>query len=498
MVEHSAELTVSEVYGSPLKQPADVLVLPLYEGEGLEGWAAEVDGHLNGALSEALSREEASAAPERVWIAPAAGRLTARRVCTLGLGKRAAVSAQGLRRAMGRLIQEAERVRAQNLVIAVPDTGLGWELVGEAVAEGLHLGAWRFPGYHQAPKPRTLPAVNLCLEAEEPLFSRGLARGTAVARAQNLARALGAMPSNYLYPERLAEEAREAAAQAGLEAEVLDEVRLRELGMGAILGVGQGSAYPPRMVILRYRGGQGGKTLALVGKGITFDSGGISIKPSQGMEEMKYDMLGAAAVLGAMVALAADRPPIDVIGIMAIAQNIPSGTSYKPGDVLTAFNGKTIEILNTDAEGRVVLADAVSYAVHLGADWIVEASTLTGAALIVLGHEATPMVATDDHLADVVLAAGERAGERIWRLPAYPEYRELYKSAIADLKNAPGRDAGTITGGLIVAEFAGNVPFVHLDIAGTAWTKEGPLNAEAGPTGVGVRTFVETARLLAE
>jgi len=309
-----------------------------------------------------------------------------------------------------------------------------------------------------------------------------------LASAQNLVRKLGWTPSNYLYPEKLAEIAQEEGEKHGLEVEIFDENRLLELKMGALLGVGQGSTFPPRLVVLRYRGGNT-KTLALVGKGITFDSGGISLKPPANMDEMKYDMLGAAAVLGAMCAIAEQKPGLDVIGIMAIAQNMPSGSAYKPGDVVTAFNGKTIEVTNTDAEGRVVLADGVSYAVHLGADYIVEASTLTGAALVVLGHEATAMVATDDALAEIVMRASQDAGERVWQLPIYPEYRDLYKSDIADMKNAPGRDAGTITGGMIIAEFADPVPFVHLDIAGTAWTSKGPLNAKGGATGVMVRTM---------
>jgi leucyl aminopeptidase len=209
---------------------------------------------------------------------------------------------------------------------------------------------------------------------------------------------------------------------------------------------------------------------------------------------MKYDMLGAGAVLGAVTAIADLKLPIGVLGLMAIAQNVPSGTSYKPGDVLTAFNGKSIEITNTDAEGRVALADAVSYAAHLGADWIVETSTLTGAAVVALGHEATALVSDDDGLAAILLQSAAAAGERVWRLPAYPEYRLLYRSEIADLKNAPGRDAGAITGGLIVSEFAGSVPFAHLDIAGTAWTDRTPLNhMKNGPTGVMVRTLVELA-----
>ncbi|MCL6562636.1 MAG: leucyl aminopeptidase [Firmicutes bacterium] len=484
--------------GDLWQTPADVLALGVYEDEGIEGAVARVNQELGGVLAEAITRREFEPKPLKSWHTYTLGRLLARRVVLLGLGRRHEFDATQLRKVAGRLAQECQQLKAETAIVALPEgTGslAGWV---QAATEGLIIGGWRFSGYKRDPEPRVETRFWLALPeaADRRAAEEGVRVGRIVAEAQNLARDLGWRPSNLLYPDLLAKEAVRVAHASGLEVEVFDESRLQELGMGGILAVGQGSQYPPRLVVLRYRG-QRPQTLALVGKGITFDSGGISLKPAQGMDEMKFDMLGAAAVLGAMSAIAALKPPINVVGLMALAQNMPSGTAYKPGDVITTFSGKTIEILNTDAEGRVALADAVSYAAHLGADWIVETSTLTGAAIIALGHEAAALIATDQLLAGEVVAAAEEAGERVWQLPAYPEFKELYKSQVADLNNSPGRDAGTITAGMIVSEFADGRPFAHLDIAGPAWTKAGPLNAqEQGATGVMVRTFVRLTHRL--
>lgn len=479
---------------SPWEQDCDLLVVGAFENRPIEGSLKELDARLKGALSEAQSRGEFTGAWLKTWGSATLGAIRARRVLVLGLGPKENFGARELRMAAGKSAQEAIRLHAQSMAWLVPETGLGAERAADFMTDGLLLGAWRFSGYKAESASQSLKDASLL--GLPPEAALGIRRGEILGAAENLVRDLGMRPSNMLYPELLAQAARQAGQEHGFDVEVFDAEKLKELGMGAILGVGSGSVYPPRMVVMRYNGG-GNRTLALVGKGITFDSGGISLKPGPGMEEMKYDMLGAAAVLGAMTALADLKVPINVVGIMAIAQNMPSGSAYKPGDVVKAFNGKTIEVTNTDAEGRVVLADGVSYAAHLGVNWIVETSTLTGAAIIVLGHEATALVATDDPLASLVLQASELAAERVWRLPVYPEYRELYRSEVADLKNSPGREAGTITGGMIIAEFAGDVPFAHLDIAGSAWTEDGPLNAiDKGPTGVMVRTFVTLADML--
>ncbi len=482
--------------GSALEFDADALIIFVTKSAPLSPSVEAVDQALGGALKRSLESGEFKPDLGNTWSTLTFGRIVARRVIAAGLGDD--VGLESLRRACGQAAQAAMASYDDRVAICAPPGLSDSQETASAIAEGVLLGTWRFPGYHekQEPVPHHPAVVSILGISSPDEAALGIQRGQILGQAQNLTRDLGSRPSNELFPQKLAEEALQAGRIHGFDVDVFDESRLSELGMGALLGVGQGSVYPPRLVVMRYQGG-GAKTLALVGKGITFDSGGISLKPPAGMEEMKYDMLGAGAVLGAMTAIAQLRPPINVIGIMAIAQNMPSGSSYKPGDVVRAFNGKTIEVTNTDAEGRVVLADGVSWAVHLGADWIVETSTLTGAAIVVLGHEASALVATDDTLAHKVQEAAQAAGERVWRLPIYPEYRKLYKSDVADIKNSPGRDAGTITGGMIISEFAGKVPFAHLDIAGTAWTKAGPLNGKFGPTGVMVRTFVMLAHQLA-
>lgn len=474
---------------------ADALVVFVPTGGSLPQAIQNLDTLLDGAISHAIETKEFKPTVGKTWSTMTFGRIPAKRLILSGLGSES-ITTGSLRKATGQAIQTAKALHAQSVIVQAPTSSVTDREVSAALVEGALLGSWTFLGYHQEdPEPSSLTHMTITGLSNPQEAAAGVEVGRILAEAQNLTRDLGWRPSSALYPEKLADEAIAAGKQFGFAVEVFDEVKLRELGMGALLGVGQGSVFPPRMVVMRYTA-DSSRTLALLGKGITFDSGGISLKPGAGMEEMKYDMLGAGAVLGAMCAIAQLKPAINVIGIMAIAQNMPSGSAYKPGDVVRAFNGKTIEVTNTDAEGRVVLSDGVSYAVHLGADWIVETSTLTGAAVVVLGHQASCLVATNDDLANHVLQASEEASEPVWRLPAYPEYRELYKSDVADMKNSPGRDAGTITAGMIISEFAGTVPFAHLDIAGTAWTKPGPLNAKFGATGVMVRTFVTLAQNL--
>jgi leucyl aminopeptidase len=483
--------------GHLVDEATDLVAVGVYADGGLDGTSAVFDRKLQGAVHDAMASKEFDGKPGSTLLIHGLGLVPARRVLLVGLGARDELTADTVRNAAGRVAERALALKAERVALELlGQERLGERRAAEVVAEGLVLGSWTFPGYHQQEDPNRVTPQFAVVGDYGREAAAGLDQGRLAAEAANLARDLGQTPANMLYPALMAERAREVVSGLPVEVEVFDEHRLQELGMGAILAIGQGSVHPPRMVILRYHGG--GRTLALAGKGITFDAGGISLKPAQGMEEMKYDMLGAASVLAAVKVIATLRLPLDVIGILCLAENLPGGGATRPGDVVRAFNGKTIEITNTDAEGRVVLADGVSYAVHLGADWIVDAATLTGAAITVLGHEATALVATDDHLAEQILAAAAVTGERTWRLPIYPEYRELYKSDVADLKNSPGREAATITGGMIIAEFAGDTPFAHLDIAGTAWRKENALNRRFGPTGTPVRTLVELARRLAQ
>jgi leucyl aminopeptidase len=325
----------------------------------------------------------------------------------------------------------------------------------------------------------------------EDALAQGVERGRIIGEAVNFARELSNEPSSTLTPTELAERAKETATRFGLDIDVLDETRMKELGMGALLGVARGSDEPAKMIVLRHTGDEtNSNVIAIVGKGITFDSGGISIKPAEGMEKMKYDMSGAAATLAAMRAIAQLKPRVNVIGVMPTTENMPSGRAYKPGDVLRAMSGKTIEVINTDAEGRLILADAISYARKLGATKIIDLATLTGAVSIALGTINVAILGNDQLFVDEVRGAAREVGERFWQLPMDKDYREMIKSDIADIKNSAGRNAGTITAAYFLREFAEDTPWVHLDIAGTAWENEKKPYMSKGPTGVAIRTLI--------
>jgi leucyl aminopeptidase len=325
-----------------------------------------------------------------------------------------------------------------------------------------------------------------------------LRNGAVIGEAQNFARQLANEPGNLLPPLALAEAARQMAAETGLDCEVLDEDRMRQLGMGSLLAVAQGSAQPPALILVRYQPEQttSGVHLGLVGKGVTFDTGGISIKPSEGMEKMKYDMAGGAAVLGAMRAIAALKPKVRVTALVPAVENMPGSRAVRPGDIVKSLSGKTVEILNTDAEGRLILIDAITYAKQLGVTHMVDAATLTGAITIALGAVNVGAFSNNAGWQSQVLAAAAEAGEKMWAMPMDEEYKDLLKSAFADMPNIGSRGAGSITAALFLQEWVEDTPWVHLDIAGTAWLDEAKPFAAKGPTGVGLRTFVALAQSL--
>jgi leucyl aminopeptidase len=312
-----------------------------------------------------------------------------------------------------------------------------------------------------------------------------------IAESQNYTRELVNEPGNRLPPSKLAERAQSMAAEFGLECDVLDRERMAELGMGALLGVAQGSAEPPVLIVLRYAPEQPGEGhLGLVGKGVTFDTGGISIKPAEGMEKMKYDMAGGAAMLGAMRAIAELKPSTRVTAFIPSVENMPGSRAQRPGDIVTTMSGKTVEVLNTDAEGRLILIDAIEYAKRQGCTHLVDAATLTGAIVVALGHVNAGVFANDDALCERVLRAAASEGEKMWRMPLEDEYREILKSAAADIPNIGNRWGGAITAAAFLKEFVGDTPWVHLDIAGTAWLEEAKPFLAKGPSGIGVRTIV--------
>jgi leucyl aminopeptidase len=322
-------------------------------------------------------------------------------------------------------------------------------------------------------------------------------RGRILAEAQNFSRSLANEPANVLTPTRLAESARELAAAYGLECEILDQDRMRQLGMGALLGVAQGSAEPPAMIVLHYKPAATPSSkdhLGLIGKGVTFDTGGISIKPAEGMEHMRFDMSGGAATLGAMRAIAQLKPAIPVTGIIPAVENMPGSRAQRPGDIVTSLAGKTVEVLNTDAEGRLILIDALTYAQRLGCTHLVDAATLTGSIVVALGHVNIGAFTNNQAFLDKLMAAAKTEGEKMWQMPIDEEYKEALKSDFADLHNIGGRPGGSVTAAMFLKDFVNDLPWVHLDIAGTAWLEEAKPYLAKGASGVGVRTFVRLAQ----
>ena len=502
-----ANLTYSIVQAAAADVETPLLVLPHFEGERAPvGAAAEVDSRLGGAIARVLERGDFKGKrDEALVLYPRDGEVAAERVLLVGFGKRDDYTMERLRRAVGTAVRQAERLGAPAVALSLAfqegvrgDPGL--RSAGRAAAEAAVLAAWDFREF-KTQQDGTAPAgvASLVLiardgaEAEE--LEQGAQFGAVVARGENLARELASRPGNVATPTHLAEVAERIAGAHGLGITVLDREGMRKEGMGALLAVAQGTEEEPRFIVLEYKGADSAEgPLVLVGKGITFDSGGISIKPAERMEDMKFDMSGAAAVLGAVQAIAELKLPVHLVALIPSTENLPSGRSMKPGDIIRSHLGKTIEIVNTDAEGRLILADALSYARRYRPRAILDAATLTGACVIALGHHAIGLMGNDDALVEEVRSAGERAGERCWPLPLWDDYRPQIDSTFADLKNTGGRPAGTITAGLFLKEFVGDVPWAHLDIAGTAYRDEAAPYLRKGATGAPTRLFVEWVR----
>jgi leucyl aminopeptidase len=419
------------------------------------------------------------------------------RVLVAGLGKREELDAERVRIAAALVAKEASKLGATSLAWGLPLEEEGEEL-SEGVVTGTILGSYRFDRFKSAdpddPEPPSLDSL-LLLGYVIPTGGAEVAR--ICAEAQNRARDLQSLPSNVATPSFLAERAAEiAAAHDALSVEVLGREQITAKGMGGLVAVSQGSAEEPKLIVLRYSGGGSGKTLGLVGKGVTFDTGGISLKSAPGMQEMKMDMSGAAAVLEAVGAIAELGLEIELIAVVPSTENMPSGTAIKPGDIITQYSGKTVEINNTDAEGRLILADALAYAAELGAERIVDIATLTGAVMIALGSTYAAVISNDDELAAAVEQVGRETGELVWRLPLHPEYKAMMKGTFADLTNAaPKRKAGTISAASFLEEFVGEIPWAHVDIAGTAWDVGRPYTGSDG-SGFGVRLLTALARSL--
>jgi leucyl aminopeptidase len=413
--------------------------------------------------------------------------IAAKRLVVAGGGKRAAFDAAGLRKAVGTVVRALKEKGVNKLA---------WWLDGgdaEAVVEGAVLGNFEPDQYKTSNQGKSLEAFYV---AGPSAAEQAVVRGRVLGESQNFTRELVNEPANRLTPMVLAERAQAMAKEAGLECEVLDQDRMRQIGMGSLLGVAMGSAEPPALIVIRYVPAAAPKSkdhLALVGKGVTFDTGGVSIKPAEGMEKMKYDMAGGAAVLGAMRAIAKLKPAIPVTAFVPAVENMVGAKAQRPGDIVKSLSGKTIEVLNTDAEGRLILNDAITYAKRLGCTHLVDAATLTGAIVVALGHVNIGAFTNDDALLGKVMAAAKAEGEKMWHMPLDDEYKDLLKSAFADLANIGGRWGGAISAAWFLREFAEETPWVHLDIAGTAWLDEAKPYMAKGPSGVCVRTFVKLA-----
>ncbi|MGH7527206.1 MAG: leucyl aminopeptidase, partial [Gemmatimonadales bacterium] len=408
------------------------------------------------------------------------------RLLLVGMGKPDEINRAGIRRAAAVAAKRARSLGISKAAFFLPIESRGAVSATEAgqmIAEGLAQGVWQFTEMKRPPEDKkpSLERVELLAVEDYDAMSAGHRVGAALGAGQTLARGIQVLPSNVCTPSYVARTAQELAGRHDLAVTVLDRAAIDREKMGAMLAVAQGSAEEPRFIALEYNGSNGAPVV-LVGKGVTFDTGGISIKPAQNMEDMKYDMSGAAAVLGTFEVLGRLRPKVHVVGLIPSTENMPSGTAVKPGDVISSHLGKTIEVINTDAEGRLILCDALSYARRYHPACVIDIATLTGAIVVALGHTAAGLMGTDDSLIEEVRSAGEKAGERVWPLPLWDDYRDLMKSDIADVKNAGGRPAGSISAGWFLREFVEGVPWAHLDIAGTAYTdREDPTRVK-GPT----------------
>jgi len=497
---------IRAVIGDITKIKAGAIVVNLLEGtERLDGDIANIDKALDGAISQLVAQGEIKGKLNEVTIIHTLGKLPAVRVVVAGLGKQQELTQDRVRGVVAetcRLLRQRGVDSMATIAQGAGMAGITLEGAAQAVTEGALLGLYSFRR-HMTKEAEHGEIKQVLIvgddETKLSILEQGCHKGRVLAEATKLARDMVNEPANYMTPSHMAEMATKLAEKYGLEVRVFEREQMQGLGMGALLGVAQGSRQPPKFIVLHYRGADSTKVdVALVGKGITFDSGGISIKPSEKMEEMKGDMAGGAAVMAAISAVAQLKPKINVTAIIPATENLPGGSALKPGDILTAMNGKTIEIVSTDAEGRLILADALSYARKLGAERMVDVATLTGACRIALGDVCTGGFGNNQELVDKVIAAGTEAGELIWQMPMYEEYKEQNKSDVADIKNTGGRYGGAITAAQFLAEFVGDTPWVHLDIVGTSLSEKELTYRVKGATGVPVRTLVNFIMSLAQ
>ena len=481
-----------------VKVRADALIVNLFQGVKKPGGVTgAVDAALDGAISKLIASGEIKGTLGQVTTIHVFGQVPAARVVVVGLGRKRDFDAEAARRATAAAMRAMKRVGAKRVATVLHGAGEGGldsDVAAQAVTEGAMLGLYEYQRPGKPPKKDGVTELTIVERARGklPAIREGIERGRIIAEGAMLARDMSNSPANHMTPTDMAVRAEQAASDAGLGITVFDREEMEERGMGALLGVSKGSAQPPKFIILEYKGDPDSeKAIGLVGKGVTFDSGGISLKPAGGMAEMKTDMSGGAAVIGAMRAIGLLKPKINVTGLVPAAENLPSATAQKPGDIVTALNGKTIEVDNTDAEGRLLLADALSYGNQTGLSPMIDIATLTGAILVSLGKVATGAFTNNQRTVDRLLKASRATGEKMWQLPMFDEYKKQNKSDVADVKNTGGRNAGSITAALFLAEFSEKTPWVHLDIAGTARAASTDGYTPKGSSGVPVRTLVQ-------
>ena len=477
------------------------VIVGLFEDDQLEeGTPPVLDASLRRYLREILALGDFKGKKHQMVVLYPHGAAPPQRALLIGLGDRDLFSLETARRASGRAASQAFRLGTTELTTAVHGLdlhGFSPEACAQATVEGILLGAYRYDRYKTTPEegaPLDRLTVIFNQRSRAGSVQNGVEDGRISAAGANLARDLSNAPGNDLPPRKLASKAREMSKSYDLKCEILTRKNITKEKMGALLAVSAGSEEPPRFIILEYgEPSDDYDTIVFVGKGITFDSGGISLKPGSGMEEMKHDMSGAAAVVGAMRAIGEMKPPLHVVGLIPSSENLPDGKALKPGDIITAYSGKTIEIINTDAEGRLVLADALGYADRYKPAAVIDLATLTGACVVALGHAASGMMGNNENLMTRVRSAGDTSGERVWPLPLWEEYHDEIKSHIADVKNTGGRWGGALTAGAFLEKFV-DYPWVHLDIAGPAYSEKATDYCPQGATGVGARLLIQMIR----
>jgi leucyl aminopeptidase len=501
MSSASSALPIVASPAPPSGLEADLLWVPWFEGDA-PAVVPGLDQATGGEIARALAAKEFAGKTFDVFVTPAVDRSwRSRRVALIGAGRRDAFGGGLLRQLATAAALGARQRRAGTLALVVRSAGhAGVEAseLAQAAAEGLALAAFDGARYKTVdPAPAAFPGCVVAFEGaagrDAARLDAAVARGRLLGECCNQARELCNEPGNALPPRAFAARALEVVAGANIRSEVLDERQMEALNMGMLLGVARGSHEPPRLMSFAYEpaGAPPGPVLGIIGKGVTFDTGGISIKPADGMERMKDDMAGGAAVVGAMRAIGLLEAPIRVVGVVPAAENMPGGRAIRPGDVLTSAEGKTVEVINTDAEGRLLLGDALWYARRLGATHLVDLATLTGAIVVALGRAASGIFGTPDAWVEHVRRTADRSGDRVWPMPLFDEYRDQIKSEIADMINSAGRPASSCTAAMFLKEFTGGLPWAHIDIAGTAWAEEARPYQPKGATGVGVRTLAE-------